>query len=302
MTRLHPVIGSAAACVFTLLASRAVATPFTLDDVDFWAGTGANHAVLIIDWADNATEPPALAWGYRWDGTAYGGDMLTAIVAADERLYAKLGGSPGSPTAVYGFGYDANDDGDLALDGGPEFDADGFVYTGPADGNESVDSADYYAEGWFTGFWHYGQADVNPYAGGSWESVLSGMAGRVLSDGSWDSWTFSPTFNFSAYAQNSSAAASPYPPGDFDRDRSVTAADYSVWKTAFGSTTETAADANHNGVVDAADYTIWRNHLGSGGDASAALATGVPEPSTFGLAWCAVFYSLLTTRRKGSFS
>ncbi len=50
--------------------------------------------------------------------------------------------------------------------------------------------------------------------------------------------------------------------GDYDFSAEVDAADYTVWSTAFGSTTELAADGNGNGVIDAADYTMWRDFLG----------------------------------------
>ncbi len=51
-------------------------------------------------------------------------------------------------------------------------------------------------------------------------------------------------------------------PGDYNRNGLVTAADYSVWKSSFGSAGAYAADGNGDGVVNLADYTIWRNNLG----------------------------------------
>ena len=67
--------------------------------------------------------------------------------------------------------------------------------------------------------------------------------------------------------------------GDYDHDGMVTAADYTVWKMAFG-TANPNVDGNGDGIVDAADYTIWRDHLGQmvSGSGSAAM---VPEPSAF---------------------
>ena len=51
-----------------------------------------------------------------------------------------------------------NNDGNFVIDDGTSFDSHGVAYTDPADLAESIDPADDYAEGWFTGFWHYGVA------------------------------------------------------------------------------------------------------------------------------------------------
>ena len=50
-------------------------------DIFFWVGTGSNEAVMAVNWADTA-----LAWGYRWDGTATVADMMAHIAAADPRF------------------------------------------------------------------------------------------------------------------------------------------------------------------------------------------------------------------------
>ena len=50
-------------------------------DILFWVGTGSNEAVMAVNWADTA-----LAWGYRWDGTATVADMMAHIAAADPRF------------------------------------------------------------------------------------------------------------------------------------------------------------------------------------------------------------------------
>ncbi|MCA9184126.1 MAG: LamG-like jellyroll fold domain-containing protein [Pirellulaceae bacterium] len=67
-------------------------------------------------------------------------------------------------------------------------------------------------------------------------------------------------------------------PGDYNGNGSVDAADYTVWKDNFGSTSDLAADGNGNGVIDAADYTVWKDNFGS--TAAVAQATVTPEPGT----------------------
>ena len=50
-------------------------------DVLYWVGEGTNEAVMAVNWADTA-----LAWGYRWNGTATVAGMMDAIAAADPRF------------------------------------------------------------------------------------------------------------------------------------------------------------------------------------------------------------------------
>src|SRR6476620_10618968 len=82
------------ACVLAIVVTPdAIADTFMFADIEFWVGTGANRAALVIDWRENAAGPPARVWGYRWDGAANGAKMLTDVLAADDRLFAKLGGT-----------------------------------------------------------------------------------------------------------------------------------------------------------------------------------------------------------------
>jgi hypothetical protein len=286
------------------MAARATqAQPFSFDDIDFWVGSGANRAAMAIDWVEGSTERPALAWGYRWDGEARGRDMLVAIVTADPRLFGKFGGTATSPNAVYGLGYDFDDDGQFAIDDDTTFNSEGIAISGPADGAVSTDSDDYYAEGWFGGFWHYGIASTNPYDGGTWSDIQFGMAARVLTDGAWDSWTFelSTVPPFDAYAENPAAAEPPGdPPGDLDRDGNVDLDDYDEWRRTFGTTGDAAADANGDGGVGAADYTVWRKFFSSPAGSGSVLdaTTTVPEPNACWLAVGSLLSLTATSLRK----
>jgi hypothetical protein len=66
--------------------------------------------------------------------------------------------------------------------------------------------------------------------------------------------------------------------GDYNKDGTVDAADYTVWRTNFGLTSNLDADGNNNGVIDAADYVVWKDNVGN--TAAAAQAAAIPEPGT----------------------
>ncbi|MCA9184807.1 MAG: spondin domain-containing protein [Pirellulaceae bacterium] len=75
--------------------------------------------------------------------------------------------------------------------------------------------------------------------------------------------------------------------GDYNRDLSVDAADYTVFKDTFGMSAPVGfgADGNANGTVDAADYTIWRDNFGSVASSPDAVIASIPEPSSKMLAF-----------------
>lgn len=68
----------------TITAIFAVEVPeatIAASDILYWVGEGSNQAVLAINWPDTA-----LAWGYRFNGTATVQDMLDDIANADPRF------------------------------------------------------------------------------------------------------------------------------------------------------------------------------------------------------------------------
>jgi hypothetical protein len=81
--------------------------------------------------------------------------------------------------------------------------------------------------------------------------------------------------------------------GDYDRNGVVDAADYDVWRDAYGSTELLNADGNDDGIVDAADYVVWRDALNS-----AAATARIPEPAGAVLLAAALLTSCVARSRK----
>lgn len=167
------------------------AAAITLEDVEVWVGSGASQAGLVIDWADGSS--PAI-YGYRFDGSPTGEDMVRAIATARPELFIKTGAfdfSGFTGRAIFGVGLDRDTDG-FALDDATVF-TDGIAETttSSADGAASVDADDSYAEGWNTAYWGYYTSDGSS----DWGFASAGFTDRLLSDGQWDGWSYQPGFS-----------------------------------------------------------------------------------------------------------
>jgi hypothetical protein len=272
-------------CAFSLCTHTSAQPVSSFDDVQFWTGVGANRAVVAIDWDAFSSTDPALVWGFRWDGVATGEDLLRAVVAADDRLFAKISTSGPLGISVWGVGYDANNDGQFALSDGTQFDDDGVAVTGlPDEDATPTDPADWYREGWFTGIWSYGTANQNPWPSGAWTQSQVGPSGRTLVDGAWDSWAFASPIQLNAFAANPVAAKpqAASDDADFDADGDTDGADFLTWQRGVGATTgatRAQGDANGDAAIDALDLEVWKSGFGPlavGG--SIANVTTIPEP------------------------
>lgn len=73
---------------------------------------------------------------------------------------------------------------------------------------------------------------------------------------------------------------------DYNHNRVVDAADYTVWRDTLGSTTDLRANGDDTGasagLIDLADFNFWKAHFGeAAGSGSGGTANGaVPEPAT----------------------
>jgi hypothetical protein len=89
MKKLFLLLLSVCFCI-VLTSASAHASAYSFKgawvDVEAWTGTGANETILVVDWNKLDQEAngkdivsESHAFGYRWDGTAYESDMLTAF-------------------------------------------------------------------------------------------------------------------------------------------------------------------------------------------------------------------------------
>ncbi len=78
------------------------------------------------------------------------------------------------------------------------------------------------------------------------------------------------------------------PPGDYNNDGFVNAADYIVWRSTLGDVgINLPADGNNNDVIDNGDYNVWTANFGQTDGPGSASGLGafssVPEPASFGI-------------------
>lgn len=179
--------------------STAVTASISFSDIKYWVGTGTNQAAFVVQWNDSKN-PDALVWGFKWNGTATGEDMIKAIAKADHRFLTLLYPGTAQGTAVGGFGFDLNGQNSNALyyngnTSSPLYPVNGIVTTTAYnfDGYTSADQNDHWQAGWASnGYWSYWIKNPTDTSFG-YSSV--GATSRILQNGSWDVWNFNPSFN-----------------------------------------------------------------------------------------------------------
>jgi hypothetical protein len=168
---------------------------FNFDDIVYWVGTGTNEAAFVVQWNDSKN-PDALVWGFRWNGTATGEDMLKAIAKTDKRFFTLLYQGTQFGSAVGGLGFDLDGQGSVGLYNNgnvtyPLYPVDGIINTTAYDFDNytAIDANDHWCSAWYTGYWSYWVKDPTDadfgYSG-------LGASSRELVNGSWDVWNFNP--------------------------------------------------------------------------------------------------------------
>jgi hypothetical protein len=95
--------------------------------------------------------------------------------------------------------------------------------------------------------------------------------------------------------------------GDYNRDGTVDAADYTVWRNTLGqnvmSNQGSGADGDGSGTIRQADYEVWKLHFGAAAGAAAgagfSVGEAVPEPSGLTLAAIAFWVSQILNCGRG---
>ncbi len=193
----------------------------SLDDIQLWTGSGTNRAAMVVEWnspiALNQTTVPApvanktLVWGYRFNGTASGTQMLAAIAAADPKLYVMVTNDPSFGTGVDGIGYNLDGTGLAGVTDGTATDGSNMFVNGilvdtnvNVDATRPVNRGDLFWSGHSGPYWQIWNEsndlggffyspnrgtnqymDPNTYTQGEWWSAYSGLDGLALTDGSW---------------------------------------------------------------------------------------------------------------------
>jgi hypothetical protein len=138
-----------------LIALAAAAGAVAIEDVviETWVGTGGSRALLVVDFG-----PESFAFGYRFDGSKTGFDMVNDIATATDLDIVddtEYGGH-----LINTFGYH------------------GYYL--------SYDSHTWSSTHWWE-YWTSPDGDV-------WTSSWVGCGDRTLVDGTWDGWTWSPAW------------------------------------------------------------------------------------------------------------
>lgn len=144
--------------VLFVCVSTSLATPYAnYANLEYWGGnqSAANKATLVIDFGgDNH-----YAFGYSWDGTATGWDMLSAI-ATSGGLAETHTGDPG-----VGFGVMVKS----------------LTYDGWTIDNDDTSEV---GDTWLV-YW-------DSTDGNDWAASFSGVSDAAVSDGVWNGWTATP--------------------------------------------------------------------------------------------------------------
>lgn len=178
---------------------------------------------MLIIQLNDGQKPDALAWGYRWDGTKKGYDMINDIAKADPRLFYLKYNTPGVDNngnalgvAVGGIGFNFGGNSDVKLNKSgscedqpfganpcPESPPPVGSCQAPINGSIVTNNYDFdywrlcsdntgarWKSGWFETYMSYWVTDDGPsdLVGDKWKYSNWGASTRELKNNSIDAW------------------------------------------------------------------------------------------------------------------
>jgi len=256
-------------------AAQHAAFGFSLDDIEHWCGSGTNRSALVVDWHDG-TRPHALAWGFRWSGTATALDLWRAVTGADSGLTG-FETTTGGGTRVWGIEYRR-----------PTRSGDILPETGAHDVRWTAYTWDHTGDVCLAGTWsHWRCGGQTVYAATNFVAGDAGMETYPLSDGSWDAWSLSveggmrrPGFPAAALSYPFAASVESYVQGSGSYYDWISGDPYTDPTTALGRpTVDTTGDDWYIPLDEPAPvvpvYPAFRSHemvtIGKGGSLTLAF-------------------------------
>ncbi len=164
--------------VMAALSGVTRAAGMDLDRIEQWFGSGTNRAGMVVDWHDGS-RVHALAWGFRWNGSATSLDLWQAATNAPTGLSGRLTNTLFGPrvTAVE---YRR-----------PRRPGDRLPQTGPHDVFHTAYAFDHTGAVFRTGAWtHWTGAHAAACAPPSFSRCATSLTARILINNGWDAWTF----------------------------------------------------------------------------------------------------------------
>jgi hypothetical protein len=192
---------AAAALLFPAVAQSVS----SLNDLNYW-GSGSNHAGVVIAWNDGKQDA-TLAFGFSWNGTATLWDAVTTLAHNDPRLFFRVDSASSNGPAVYGIGFDANNNGVFSVTGAEDaagnsttvsfvngisdMNTDSIKSDRPASSVDATsgESADHYVEGWLdNGYWQVLTGGTGSPYPTTWNDAGAGAGSVTLTNNSWYSF------------------------------------------------------------------------------------------------------------------
>lgn len=175
-----------------LVAFSPLSSAFDFNDIANWTGTGSNRAALAVQWNDGQN-PVSLVWGYRYNGTKTGEDMLMAVSSSFASGLYSYTESFGFGLGVYGLGFDTNTNGSRT-----------YITGATPDAAVPTDATDRWQSGWLSnGYWSFWTgASAN-----SLSEASTGVTGYTLQNNDWNALAFAASPNWTSPTPSGFTAA-----------------------------------------------------------------------------------------------